>query len=43
MELLKKADDIAGDNRVLIMGDFNVPNIVWEDKNLKLELKLLNH
>ena len=39
LELLKKADDIAGDNRVLIMGDFNVPHIDWEDKNLKAGAK----
>ena len=39
LELLKKADDIAGDNRVLIMGDFNVPNIDWEDKNLRAGAK----
>ena len=39
LELLKKADDIAGDNRVLIMGDFNVPNIDWDDKNLKAGAK----
>ena len=34
LELLNKANEIAGDNRVLIMGDFNVPNIDWEDKDL---------
>ena len=32
MELLKLANDIAGENRLLILGDFNVPNIDWINK-----------
>ena len=34
LELLDRANEIAGDNRVLIMGDFNVPKIDWEDRDL---------
>ena len=34
MELLDRANEIAANNRVLIMGDFNVPKIDWEDKDL---------
>ena len=36
--LLKKinqAYEIAGDNRLLILGDFNVPGIDWVDKGIK--------
>ena len=36
--LLKKIDqayEIAGDNRLLLLGDFNVPGIDWKDKDLK--------
>ena len=29
------ANEIAGDNRVLILGDFNLPNIDWEEKELR--------
>ena len=29
---MKKANEVAGDNRVLIMGDFNVPKIDWEKR-----------
>ena len=34
-ESLKRAIDVAGDNRVLLMGDFNMPNIHWEGKYLR--------
>ena len=28
---LERANEIAGDNRILILGDFNVPKVNWED------------
>ena len=31
MNLLKLANDIAGENRLLILGDFNVPYIDWKN------------
>ncbi|CAL4067303.1 unnamed protein product, partial [Meganyctiphanes norvegica] len=34
MEKLKLAHDIVGDNRLLILGDFNVPKIDWTNMNL---------
>ena len=37
---LKKIDqayEIAGDNRLLLLGDFNVPGIDWKGKDLKGE------
>ena len=34
MNLLKLANDIAGGNRLLILGDFNVPNIDWVSKSI---------
>ena len=41
-ELLKQllhANEIAGDNRVLLLGDFNVPGIDWLEMDLKREAK----
>ena len=35
LDKLLLANEIAGDNRVLIMGDFNLPNIDWEDRDLR--------
>ena len=35
LDKLLLANEIAGDNRVLIMGDFNLPNIDWVDKDLR--------
>ena len=35
MDKISQAYEIAGDNRILIMGDFNVPFINWEDKDLR--------
>lgn len=32
LNMLDKANEIAGDNRLLIMGDFNMPNIDWVEK-----------
>ena len=41
MNLLKLANDVAGENRLLILGDFNVPNIDWTNKvNLPMARKL---
>ena len=34
LEKIEKANDIAGDNRLLILGDFNVPKIDWVSKDL---------
>ena len=31
-DLLKQANDVAGGNRLLIMGDFNVPHVDWLNK-----------
>ena len=31
---MEKANEIAGENRLLILGDFNVPKIEWENKDL---------
>ena len=33
--MIEKANEIAGDNRLLLLGDFNVPRINWEEKDLK--------
>ena len=35
MDKISQAYEIAGDNRILILGDFNVPFINWEDKDLR--------
>ena len=35
LQLIEKANEIVGDNRLLLLGDFNVPKINWEDKDLK--------
>ena len=35
LEKLLLANEVAGDNRMLIMGDFNLPNVDWEDRDLK--------
>ena len=32
---IEKANEIAGDNRLLILGDFNLPNIDWTTNELK--------
>ena len=34
LEQLERANDIAGENRVLIMGDFNVPGIDWINRDV---------
>ena len=31
LEMIEKANEIAGENRLLIMGDFNVPKVDWEN------------
>ena len=36
MEKIEKANELAGDNRLLILGDFNVPKIDWINKDLQL-------
>ena len=36
LEKIEKANEIAGDNRLLILGDFNVPKIDWANKELLL-------
>ena len=35
MDKISQAYEIAGDNRILILGDFNLPFINWEDKDLR--------
>ena len=44
---LVKANDISGDNRLLLLGDFNVPKIDWTEKSLlsgadRIEAQLLD-
>ena len=34
LDKLLLANDIAGDNRLLLLGDFNLPNVDWEDRDL---------
>ena len=35
LKLIEKANEIVGDNRLLLLGDFNVPKINWEEKDLE--------
>ena len=35
LEMIEKANEIAGDNRLLIMGDFNVPKIDWINNDVQ--------
>ena len=35
LKKIEQANEIAGDNRLLILGDFNVPKIDWKEKDLK--------
>ena len=32
LSLINQANDIAGNSRLLILGDFNVPNVDWINK-----------
>ena len=34
LEMIEKANEIAGENRLLIMGDFNVPKVDWINKEV---------
>ena len=34
LEKINEAGELAGDNRILILGDFNMPNINWEEGDL---------
>ena len=34
LKKIEQANEIAGDNRLLILGDFNVPKIDWKGKDL---------
>ena len=36
MKKLLQAKEVAGDNRILILGDFNVPGIDWKDMDIKV-------
>ena len=38
-EKLRLANDIAGNNRLLILGDFNLPHIDWEENYLRAGAK----
>ena len=42
LNLIEKANEIAGENRVLIMGDFNVPKIDWENSDIVSGGKIIN-
>ena len=35
LQKMQLMNDIAGDNRVCLLGDFNLPNIDWAEKRLK--------
>ena len=35
LKKIEQAYEIAGDNRLLLLGDFNLPGIDWKDKDLK--------
>ena len=35
LNLIEKANEIVGDNRLLLLGDFNLPKINWEEKDLE--------
>merc|ERR1711895_315130 len=39
MEKIEKANDLVGDNRLLILGDFNVSKIDWVSKDLLLDAR----
>ena len=41
LKKIEQANEIAGDNRLLILGDFNVPKIDWKEKDLKRGAKKL--
>ena len=46
LKLIEKAYEIVGENRLLLLGDFNVPKIDWENHDLKqgarnIEINLL--
>ena len=34
LQQLERANDIAGDNRLLILGDFNIPGIDWNNRDV---------
>ena len=34
LDKINEANELAGDNRLLILGDFNMPNINWEEWDL---------
>ena len=35
LKKIEQANEIAGDNRLLLLGDFNLPGIDWRDRDLK--------
>ena len=41
LEEIVRANDIAGDNRLLILGDLNVPYINWDNKELTEKARLI--
>ena len=43
MEKILQADEIAGDNRMLILGDFNLPHIDWEERDLRQGARRVEH
>ena len=47
LDKINEANELAGDNRLLILGDFNMPNINWEEWDLmrgaiRIEEQFLN-
>ena len=42
LKKIEQAYEIAGDNRLLLLGDFNVPGIDWENKGLKRSAKKID-
>ena len=42
LKMVEHANEIAGDNRLLLLGDFNVPFIDWKDKDLKRGAKKID-
>ena len=41
LEMIEKANEIAGENRLLIMGDFNVPKVDWENAEVLPGAKII--
>ena len=42
LEKIRKAYEIAGDNRILLLGDFNVPKVDWAEMSLLKGAKIID-